>query len=105
MQDREFNSTLSGTENADWNAFKFVCTNFLGNHKAGNYREIVSKMLKYFQTVKCNISLKLHFLHSHPEFFPQNLGEVSDEYGDRYDQDTAMTEKLFVGRWNWGILA
>jgi len=100
MHDREFNSNLIGTENTVWNAFKFVCTNFPGNHKAENYREIASKMLKYFQAVKCNLSLKLHFLHSRPEFFPQSLGDFSDKHGDRYHQHTAMTEKLFVGRWN-----
>jgi hypothetical protein len=76
MQDLDFHSTLSNTEKAAWNAFKSMCTNFLRNHKAENNREIVSEifqcvseMLKHFQVMKCNMSLKLHFLDSHLEFF------------------------------------
>ena len=41
MQDLDFPITLSGT--AVWNALKSVWTNFLGNHKAENYREIAVK--------------------------------------------------------------
>jgi DNA-binding ferritin-like protein len=32
------------------------------------------------------MSLKVHFLHSHLDFFPENLGEVSDEQGERFQQ-------------------
>ncbi|KRX78454.1 putative ATP-dependent RNA helicase DDX23 [Trichinella sp. T6] len=31
--------------------------------------------------------LKLHFLHSHLDFFPQNLGDVSEEQGERFHHD------------------
>ena len=31
--------------------------------------------------------LKMHFVHSHLDFFPPNLGEVSDERGERFHQD------------------
>jgi hypothetical protein len=47
MQDPDFHSTLSNTEKAAWNAFKSVCTKFLGNHTAENLREIVSEMLVF----------------------------------------------------------
>lgn len=53
--------TLSKTERTAWNAIKSVCINFLGNHKAENYREIFSKMFMFFQVMKWNVSLKLHF--------------------------------------------
>lgn len=33
------------------------------------------------------MSIKMHFLNSHIDFFPQNLGDVSDEQGDRFHQD------------------
>jgi hypothetical protein len=38
-------STLNDTENAVWNAFKSVCTNFLGNHKTDNCRQIGRKLI------------------------------------------------------------
>ena len=31
----------------------------------------------------CRMSLKIHFLHSHLNFFPLNLGAVSDEHEER----------------------
>jgi hypothetical protein len=96
---------LSDTEKATWNAFKSVCTNFLGNHKAKNYGEIVSAMLKRFKVMKCNMSLKLHFLDYHLDLFSKNLEGVSDEHGERFHQDISIVEKLFVGRWNCGMLA
>jgi hypothetical protein len=36
--------------------------NFLGKHKAHNYRTLVEKMLETFRYMGCNTSLKMHFL-------------------------------------------
>ena len=36
------------------------------------------------------MSLKIHFLHSHLDFFPDNLGDVSDEEGERFHQDISV---------------
>ena len=105
MLDLGFHCTLSETEKAAWNALKSVCTNFLGNHKAENYREIVSEMFKFFQVMKCNMSLKLHFLDSHLDFFLQNLQEVSDEHCERFHQDIFIMEKEFARKWNCSMLA
>jgi len=41
----------------------------------------------------CNISLKIHILHSHLDFFPDNCGMVSDENGERFHQEIATMEK------------
>ena len=51
------------------------------------------------------MSLKVHFLHSHLTFFNENLGAVSDEHGKRFDQDIAVIEKRFKGKWSTGMLA
>jgi len=39
------------------------------------------------------MNLKIHFLESHLDFFPENLGEVSDEHGERFRQDILTMEK------------
>ena len=36
-----------------------------------------------YKGMGCNMSLKVHFLESHLNFSPANLGEVSDEQGER----------------------
>ncbi|UYV67048.1 unc-93, partial [Cordylochernes scorpioides] len=43
----------------------------------------------------CNMSLKIHFLHSHLDFFPYNLGAVSDEHGERFHQAISSMEKRY----------
>jgi len=53
----------------------------------------------------CNMSLKIHFLESHLEFFPENLGKVSDEYGERFHQVIRAMEKRYKGKWTSNILA
>jgi hypothetical protein len=51
------------------------------------------------------MSLKIHFLHSHLEFFPDNLGAVSDEHGERFHQDIASMEKRYQGKWSPSMLS
>ena len=45
------------------------------------------------------MSLKIHFLESHLEIFPENLSEVSDEHGERFRQDIMTMEKQYQGKW------
>lgn len=49
--------------------------------------------------------LKLHFLHSNLDFFPDNMGSVSDEHRERFHQDVSTFEKRFQGRWEPAMLA
>ncbi|GBM49431.1 Acetylcholinesterase-1 [Araneus ventricosus] len=53
----------------------------------------------------CNMSLKIHFLHSHLEFFPENLGSVSDEHGELFHQDISNMGVRYQGKWNTKMLA
>ncbi|GBM85893.1 hypothetical protein AVEN_144320-1 [Araneus ventricosus] len=52
----------------------------------------------------CNM-LKIHFLHSHLESYPGNLGSVSDENGERYHQDISNMGARYQGKWNPKMLA
>ncbi|KAI6655687.1 hypothetical protein LOD99_1827 [Oopsacas minuta] len=88
-----------------WNSFKWVCENFLGNKKLSNYRERVETLLNAYEKMGCRMSLKLHFLHSHLDFFPENLGTVSDEQGERFHQDTQEMETRYQGFWNEGMMS
>jgi hypothetical protein len=47
----------------------------------------------------CDINLKNHFLVPHLDFFPEKLGEVSDEQGERFHQDIMATEKRYQDKW------
>jgi hypothetical protein len=41
----------------------------------------------------CNMSLKTHLLESHFDFFPEKLGEVINEHGERLHQYNMAVEK------------
>jgi len=42
---------------------------------------------------------------SHSDFFPENLGEVSDEHSERFHQDIMAVEKQYQGKWTSSIMA
>ena len=44
------------------------------------------------------MSIKLYHLHCHFASFPDNLGAVVDEQGERFHQDLKVTEELYQGR-------
>ena len=50
------------------------------------------------------MSLKLHFLHSLLEFFPKNIGAVSDEHGERFHQDIALVQTHYKGKSNANMM-
>ena len=51
------------------------------------------------------MSLKLYFLHSHLDHFPENLGDLSEEQGERFHQDMKEMERRYQGRWGKSMLA
>lgn len=105
FKDANFRQILNDKESRAWNAFESVCNNFLGNNKSENYRELVDELLTAYHILECNMSLKLHFLHSHLDFFPENLGAISDEHGERFHQEIASIEKRYTGKWSPNMLA
>jgi hypothetical protein len=96
---------LSQVEKSAWRSFKSVVQNFLGNFKASNYRDIVGELLNSYKDVGCNMSLKIHFLDSHLDFFPENLSAVSDEHRERFHQDISAMKKRYQGQWSARMLA
>jgi len=51
----------------------------LRKSQTANYQDVVQDLLTSYKAMGCNVILKTHFLESHLDFFPENLGEVSDE--------------------------
>ena len=100
----EFDLRLNPIEPAAWNALKSVVANFLGNHRHEQYADMVDNMLKAYEQLGARISLKMHFLHSHLDFFPPNLGEVSDEQGERFHQDISVIEGRYQGRFDANMM-
>lgn len=62
-------------------SFKSVVNSFFGYKKDLKYKSIVADMLKNFKKLGYNMRIKVHFLHSNLDYFPQNLAAVSEEQG------------------------
>ena len=84
MTDKDFQLTMDETELATRHACRDVCNGVLGKHQVGQRKRIVDDLIKCYQNLGCNMSLKIHFLHSHLSFFTENAGGVSDEHGENF---------------------
>jgi hypothetical protein len=69
IKDEYFDRLFQGDKKAAWDRFKFLVKGFLGNRRSQNYEELVSNLLKSYQKLGCNVSLKIHVPHSHFDFF------------------------------------
>lgn len=105
MRDSDFEKTMNKAEADAWISFKGVVSQFLGTTKAPNYKQIVKDMLSAFKKLGCRMSLKVHFLFSHLDYFPDNLGDFSEEMGERFHQDIKIMETRYQGRWDVSMMA
>ena len=96
---------MTGVEAAAWYSFVDVVKGFLGNTKVSNYQNLVEGMLKNFHSLGTRMSIKLHYLYSHLERFPENLGDLSEEQGERFHQDIRTMEERYQGRWDAHMLS
>jgi len=104
LRDEVFERIITGDEQRAWHAFREVVTGFLGNRRADNYKDLVEELLSSYQKLGCNMSVKIHFLSSHLDFFPENCGSVSDEHGERFHQGIAAMEGRYKGKWSPSML-
>ena len=105
MQDKQLDEDLNETERNAWLLFKRIYKDFLGNHKAVNCQDVKQDLLTLYKTMGCNMSLKIHFLETHLDFFPENLGKVSDEHSERFHRDIMAMERQYQGKWTSSMLA
>ena len=106
MQDKQFDEDLNETERNAWLSFKRICKDLLGNHKAVNYQDVVQDLLTSYKAMGCNMSLKIPFLESYLDFFPENIGGVSNEHSEKisprhYSYGKAVPRQVdlkYVGR-------
>ena len=87
-----------------WKAFVLVVKNFLSNNKASNHEELIANMLYAFKNLESNMIIKMHYLFSHMDRFPENLGAMSDEQGERFHQDIKKMETRYQECWDSAVM-
>lgn len=75
MKDTRFEKCLGQSELSVWLAYKSITTNFLGNHRSPEYVKVVDELMDSFQQLGARMSVKMHFLRSHLDYFPDNCGD------------------------------
>ena len=105
MKTTEVGNVMTTVEKEAWISFKKVVEGFLGNSKASNYKELIANMLEKYHNLGCYMSIKMHYLHSHLDRFPENCGDVSDEQRERFRQDIKGMERRYQGIWSSSMLA
>jgi hypothetical protein len=80
IKDEYFGKLFQGEKRRLETIFKFVVKGVLRNRSVQNCEELVNNLLQSYQKLRCNMSLKIHFLHWHLDFFPpESFCVVSDE--------------------------
>ena len=100
MNDADFCNYLNTAELFAWTAFTNVIKFFLGKTKVPNYKQLVKTLLTNIHQLDANMSIKLHFLHSHLARFSENRSDVSDELVERFHQGISNIEVRYQGRWD-----
>ena len=77
----------------------------MGNYKSPNYVQMVTNFLQAHQELGARIPLKIHFLHSHLNFFPSNMGDISDKHGKRFHQKIKEIENRYQGKVTENMMA
>ena len=69
LRNEQITTSVNKKEHAAWESFKTSIQGFLGN---------IKDMLGPFEKLSCHTTVKPHFLNSHVDRFPGNLGDLSD---------------------------
>ena len=85
-------------------SLKSIISNFLGNKTSSQYQKTVDELLENFCKLGSRMSVKIHFLHSHLNYFPENCGDYSEEKAKRFHQDISFMEERYQVRWDVNFL-
>lgn len=44
--------------------------------------------------------IKIHYIFNHLDIFSESIDGLTEEQGERFQQDIRLIEKRFLGRWN-----
>ena len=92
IKNDEFVNSINDLELRVWTSFVDVVKN-LDNRRDEKYEEFVEKLLKSLQEIGANMSIKVPFLRSHLDKFPDNCSDVSDEQGEQFHLDIKTIEE------------
>ena len=85
-------------------SFRMAVQWFLGNKRSENYKELIDNLIQNYRILGCRISIKMHYLFFHIDFFRPNLGDVSEEHSERFHEDIQLMERRYQGYWDCAMM-
>ena len=95
---QHFDETLTPVQKVAWVSFRNFRNGSLGRHKTANFESLIKNMMKNYKSLRCYMSLLLHFMVSDLNFFPENMCDVSDEHSEQFHQEISEVESRFEGK-------
>ena len=89
IKDNDFENSMN--VHTTWNAFKWIITDFLGN-QCEDYVKLVDKLMECMEILGSRMSIMMHFLPSHLDYFPDNCGDFSEEQWGIFQLDISTME-------------
>ena len=93
-----FHLVSSDDDKAAWNAFWHVAT---GSRRCKSHlQKACGGFVTSYKKLSCNISLKMHFLHSHLDSFLVNCGAICDKHSECFHCDISVKENRYKSKWS-----
>ena len=103
IKDTSFDGALNPAKLSAWLPLPPVIANFLGSRSSSQHQNVVDELMENFHQI--SMSVKMHFLRSHLDYFPENCGDFSEEHGECFQQDISDMTKRYQGQWDVNFLA
>ena len=72
----------------------------MGSTKTTYYIQLFADMLFKFENSEAKMSIKIHRMFSHLNGFSENLGELSEEQGERFQTDIKVIKERYQRSWD-----
>ena len=107
---KELEDKMIPLERDAWQSFRNGVHGFLGKNKTDNYtcKYSVETVLQAYCKLGSRMSLKMHYLHSHLDFFRPNLTAVSEKHDERFHRNIQRYQErwdeIMMGDFVWTLI-
>jgi hypothetical protein len=83
------------SSSTEWNDFRLLATDFLGNDNADNNNVPVENLLFSYQKSGCIVSFKILLMYYHQDIPPGKCSALVSEHGECFRHDISAMEKTY----------
>ena len=96
---------MTSKERNTWKALREVDEKFLGSDKSENYKELVANLMKAYETLGYQMSLKLHFLDSHLNSSLKIWETSVKSIANNFTRYISTRERRYQAKWDSNVMS